>query len=412
MAQLLRPTDDIETAGWTTTPLFSKIDEPYPGSTDRIVSSSNPVNVDCEVGLASGSDPGTNKGHTLRARISNSAAGPTVDYTVELKEGATVRATLSVVGVATTTDTWYAQHLTEGEAGAITDYTNLSIRVNVNKTGGSNVNGRVEALELEIPDVGTADTAIPGGIAASKVRCWWAARLLVGLSDGATPSSLQDESGNGNSLYGSNPGTYKTGIVNDLPVIQFDGVNDQYRMFWPSAAERITYFFVLKHLTIPVSLGQSFAMASGEGLTGDKVAFGTSFADVVGGQANYLMEQAGVGQHVYCGANQLDTTNFVYLRARYGAGATGDTVFIDGVQQLDGESPGDAGSNSSTGIKLGSREDDTRFWNGQIAEFLCCQGLSNSEEVAVESALMSVYGGGSSNRMGGSGAIRHHPHKR
>ena len=412
MAQLLRPTDDIETAGWSTTPLFSKLDDPYPGSTDRIQSSGNPSNVDFEVGLATGSDPGTNVGHTLRARISNTDPAPVVDYTVELKEGATVRAALSVTGLTSSTDTWYAHHLSSTEAGAITDYGNLAIRVNANKISGGNVSARVEALELEIPDVGSADTAIPGGVAASKVRYWLAARTLVGLSDGNTPSSLQDESGNGNSLHGVNPGTYKTNIINGLPVIQFDGVNDQYRMFWPSASERITYIAVLRHLTIPVAAGQARAICSGEGLSGaGKVAFAIDFANITAGLANYLQEQAAAGEHVYSGAGELDTTNFVILRARYDSGVNGDTLFKNGVQFIDGDSPGDAGSNSSTGIKLASREDDTRFWHGQMAEFLVCQGLSNAEEAAIEAALSVIYGFsiGGGNRMGGTGAIRHSP---
>ena len=120
----------------------------------------------------------------------------------------------------------------------------------------------VQAVQVEIPDVGACVTSIPGSIASSKVRTWVHAPAMS-HANLATPSSLQDESGNGHSLQvGTGVGTFKTNLVNGLAGVEFDGVDDQYRIFWPSATERITYFLILKHLTLPATGGQ--AIVSGE----------------------------------------------------------------------------------------------------------------------------------------------------
>ncbi|MGQ0670616.1 MAG: hypothetical protein ACT4PO_13245, partial [Actinomycetota bacterium] len=68
----------------------------------------------------------------------------------------------------------------------------------------------------------TAPTEIPGN------KLWLAARLLTGLADTNPVSSWPDSSGQANTVTGS--GTtrplYRTGIVNGLPVVRFDGVDD------------------------------------------------------------------------------------------------------------------------------------------------------------------------------------------
>ena len=59
----------------------------------------------------------------------------------------------------------------------------------------------------------------------------------------------------------------------------------------------------------------------------------------------------------------------------------------------DGTLPGDAGSNASIGCRVGSREDDTRHWHGQLVSFMVCQGLTDGEELAVEAALIAIRDG-------------------
>lgn len=387
MAQILLPDSDVEVAGWSN-PSWSVTDDNYPGGSDLTTSSTNPSGIDFEVGLTNGTDPGTDKGHRVRYRISGNANGTRlVDYLVQLKQGSTVIAS-QTTNHGGTTHTWYSFLLTEAEAANITDYTDLRIRVVATKTAGGNVAARVEALQFEVPDVGSVTAAMPGGVPAANLRCWLPMRLM-GHANNAAPNSLQDWSGNGNSLWGANPATFKTGIYNGFPVLEFDGVNDQYRMFWASAAERITYFLIFRHLTLPATGGQ--AIISGESGGSAKVML--SVDENQGGLSgnHYVIEQTGATNHEYFGAGIPSSTVFTHHRQRYDSGATGDRGWSDGVEMTDGTLPGDAGSNASSGCKLGSREDDTRFWNGQLAELIVAQGLTDQQELDIEAYLRSAY---------------------
>jgi hypothetical protein len=75
---------------------------------------------------------------------------------------------------------------------------------------------------------------------------WCAAYKLTGLADGDPVSTFTDQSGTGDAAStGSNRPTYKTGIVNGLPVCRFDGSDDRFTM-GNRVLSDFSAFFVVK----------------------------------------------------------------------------------------------------------------------------------------------------------------------
>lgn len=167
MAQFLRPTGDQATGSWSSTPLWSKVDEGVASEDNvTIASDDNTSPDDADFSCNSLSDPNVGTGHILRARWNKSAAGGhSVTAVLELWEGVpgtgNLRATLSVTDISETeaTDSYT---LSGAEADSISDYTNLYLRVSrQGDTGGNPATRRalvVEAVELEVPDAGAAPT--------------------------------------------------------------------------------------------------------------------------------------------------------------------------------------------------------------------------------------------------------------
>lgn len=149
MTQYARPDADITTQ-WTTTPLWSKIDEVSADDADFIQdSTSGHV---AEVSLSNVSDPGVSSGHVVRYR---KRTGTSPNVTLALYQGATL--------IASTTDTTTAGSfgdasftLSGAEADAITDYTDLRLRF----TNNANVNYRISQVYFECPDVSVSGHAL------------------------------------------------------------------------------------------------------------------------------------------------------------------------------------------------------------------------------------------------------------
>lgn len=157
MAQFARPDSDVSNAGaWITAPLWPNVDEVSANDADSIASPVGPVNAMCELGLSDVIDPRVGTGHIWRVRAKRTGGVFDNAYTlkVDLMEGATVRATQThSIG---TLETWtnFTRTLTAGEADAITDYTNLRVRLTADDAG-SVLSDRVSVsfAELEVPDV-------------------------------------------------------------------------------------------------------------------------------------------------------------------------------------------------------------------------------------------------------------------
>lgn len=168
MPQILVPTSTVATGSWTTTPLWSKINDNSTvqptGDDVKITSADNTNGDNADFKITSGTDPVSETGHILRARWHKSGAGGhTVNAVLELWEGVpgtgTLRATLSVAGIGET-EIGSTYTLSAAEANSISNYTNLHLRLSrQGDTGGQPATRRslvADLIELEIPDAPAA----------------------------------------------------------------------------------------------------------------------------------------------------------------------------------------------------------------------------------------------------------------
>jgi hypothetical protein len=143
MAQFLRPNADTNNPGTYTnqaassTNIYQAIDEAVADDADYIQSPVAPTSTKVYVTkLQSGTDPVSSSGHVLRWRYNKDAAGGAqINMTVELRQAYVSEASLGTL-IATRTfnnvsDVFTNDNytLTGGEADAITDYTNLYLRI-------------------------------------------------------------------------------------------------------------------------------------------------------------------------------------------------------------------------------------------------------------------------------------------
>jgi len=190
MTQYARPSSDISKTNWTgvgdTTNLYANLDETSASDTDYCTTTT--LNAILEVKLGSVTDPGVGTGHTVRFRAQSTGSGAGEKQSVWLYEGATLRATCidnSPVSRGTWTD--YSYDLTEAEANAITDYTDLRLRFSGTTMTTGTDTYRVSWAVLEAPDAagieGTANITLgdlslssPSPLSATAVsalNAWW-----------------------------------------------------------------------------------------------------------------------------------------------------------------------------------------------------------------------------------------------
>ncbi len=166
MTQYAYPDADVSTTGWTTAPLWSKVDDaPGSGDADSIDAAVRLADATCELGLAEPSDPSSSSDHVIEVRAkyttNNSRVGA---IKVELVEGSTVRATLGA-SWQTLTTSWatYSYSLSGAEADALA-YSDMRVRItgHMNAGGtGTACNVQVASVRLSLPDAGTPASAKP-----------------------------------------------------------------------------------------------------------------------------------------------------------------------------------------------------------------------------------------------------------
>lgn len=130
MSQFARPSSDVSTGGWTSAPLWSKIDEASAGDSDYVSSALNPDRDTFECALSAVSVPQPGLPHTLTVRLrrtADEAANPGWT-TIALMEGGRAIAS-KLVQPAVSSFTNEAITLTQEEVDSITDFSNLRVSV-------------------------------------------------------------------------------------------------------------------------------------------------------------------------------------------------------------------------------------------------------------------------------------------
>lgn len=221
MAQFARPISDLDNTGvWTTTPLWSDIDDGASPDGTVVVSDTTPVVTEpFTVDLGTITDPTLSTGHILRIRWAKNAGGAgSKTIRIELRQGYTGEGSQGTLiatddyAINSTTLRTDATTLSGAEADAITDYSDLQIRI---MGVSSNRALKVDFAELETPDVptnytetvteavGVTDDTTPVkaitpavteavGVTDSTIRVAPAVRSVV-EAVGVTDSTLHDD---------------------------------------------------------------------------------------------------------------------------------------------------------------------------------------------------------------------------
>jgi len=151
MTQYAYPKSDITVGDWTTSPLWSKLDEEPYSDADYVQSTKNEANDYFEVELDDIDDPITHDDHILRVRIKETKDSGFA-YQIQLYQGAVQIGTTTSEQVAGTSFAEKILTLSTIEASNISDYTDLRARVVV--TGGSaGAYVQVSWARLECPDI-------------------------------------------------------------------------------------------------------------------------------------------------------------------------------------------------------------------------------------------------------------------
>ena len=167
MAQFAVPDADQAANSWTTTPLWSKVDEGTTGddvliTSDAVANNTNTTNADLR--LSNVTDPAVSTGHIIRARwLRDQSAARTMAGHCELWQGVpdtgSLIASLDIDPDVGTTEVEDTYTLSGAEADNITDYDDLYMRLWGRGTaGGPSRILSVEFCELETPDAPSGTT--------------------------------------------------------------------------------------------------------------------------------------------------------------------------------------------------------------------------------------------------------------
>lgn len=167
MAQILVPVADIAAGSWTTTPLWSDVDDDSESSptgdgtvitSDGVGNNIDTSDADLELPVSGITDPAVSTGHIIRTRwFQDSTSSRTLQAHCELWQGVPDTGTLIAALVSATdvgtTEVTGTYTLTATEADNITDYNDLHLRLwGRGTSGGPSRALVVDLCELEVPN--------------------------------------------------------------------------------------------------------------------------------------------------------------------------------------------------------------------------------------------------------------------
>jgi hypothetical protein len=154
--QFGRPSADVSAGAYTPTPVWQQLDDAAADDDTSVVdSANNPAETDgtgFEVALGSIPDPQSSTGHIVRVRGRRNGGARTVTLNWRLYQSSTA---IAAAQSLTMTDSYQTSShtLSSAEADAITNYSDLRVRVwGTTSGGGAGSKLRVTWIELEMPD--------------------------------------------------------------------------------------------------------------------------------------------------------------------------------------------------------------------------------------------------------------------
>ena len=155
MVQIARPDSDISAGLWEPVggpaSLFDAVNETVANDSTDYIEALDGENTTCELGLTSLTDPAVSTGHIMRTRLQGTGAGGPERLMMQLFQGVTqIAASANLSSRGAWGDGTYT--LTAGEADAITDYTDLRVKL-VSSSLGATEDMWCTWFEFEVPDV-------------------------------------------------------------------------------------------------------------------------------------------------------------------------------------------------------------------------------------------------------------------
>jgi len=216
---------------------------------------------------------------------------------------------------------------------------------------------------------------LPGGLTQSDVVAWYAARLDPGAADGAAVAVLPDVSGNGQDISqgtASKRFTHRANHYGDLST--WEANLSVYKRQWG--------FNVVEPFTIVAVVELTGPMTTDYCIFDGYVRKQKHMTGIANANPDlFVMEQEGIGQHIYGGAPQQNT--LYVLRAEY---ASVDRLYVNGTLTVEG----DAGGDFSIGATIACRSNEERHFIGFYSEWGM---VTNADLVAdVEAELLTIHG--------------------
>lgn len=170
MSQYGRPSSTISGAGWSAnggpSELWDCVNETPYSDTDYCRGTGA---VTMELKLSSVSDPFLSSGHVVNWRGKSNGSGAAEKWTVTLYQGSTLIATLTNATTISRSWTNYTYTLTTAQADAITDYSDLRIRIALTTIGGSETVD-VSFEEMVFPDVASLNGVLDKSLDALSLN--------------------------------------------------------------------------------------------------------------------------------------------------------------------------------------------------------------------------------------------------
>ena len=227
---------------------------------------------------------------------------------------------------------------------------------------------------------------------------WYKSDSITGLADADPISTWSDSSGNGNHLTGSGSARplYKTSQINSLPVVRFDGSDDQIISGSFAISSKITTTIVFKVAsTAPITNSLIAVNDATTPTYPPKYLYGQfdgsldfthgHFPSGSGSNYTYRAYKTSVALDTFyiCSFNQPDGLVYSHQFMRInGTGTTPDLYY----QNL---SPATSGNAI---ISFGYSYISGRYLDGDIAEAIVYQSTNSNERVWVEGYLADKYG--------------------